>query len=119
MSMCFTTVAMLNWMEREGSQFVGYTCTLRQLHSWNTDGKLHCMTLKSLRKWKYLIVANFWGIEHENYIKSWELTVVSKLLKGSHKNELQLSGWVELSSLRWYAAAFPITFAIPGDHLTL
>jgi len=33
-------------MEKEGSQFVGYTCTSRKLHGWNTGGKLHCTTCK-------------------------------------------------------------------------
>ena len=102
-------------MEEEGSQFVGYTCTSWKLCRWNTDGKLHCTTCKSSLKWKYLIVTDFCGAEHNNYIKSWELAVVSNLRKGSQKNELQLSGQVELSASRWHAT----TLAIPGDHLTL
>lgn len=36
----------------------------------------------------------FWGAEHENYIKNWVLALVSKWRNGSHK-KLPLSGRIE------------------------
>ena len=53
---------------------------------------------------------SLWGGEQENDIKIWELAVVSKLLHAIQ---------VECSVPRWHATAFPVTFSVPCDQLTL
>ena len=80
---------------------------------------LHYAKHIKLWKWKYLTLANFWVLKHEKDIKNWELALISKLCKGSHKNELLRSAQVQHSALRWHATAFPVTFSIPHDQLTL
>lgn len=76
-------------------------------------------TCKKLQKWTYLILGNFGVLNMKMMLKIENWPLVSKVWKGPHAKELPFGRWVEHLALRWHVTAFPLSFSIPHDEVTL